>query len=162
MSNLTPRPTEYKGTVFRSKSEAVIARALDVTSFVWEYEPERFRHHDWTPDFWAVSHRQAIHYPTQKRAVISLIIEYKPSEPTETYMTELSGRMMAIRTGVVGSEDIPLLVCGNPFNETIPRSVFVLERDGAWGLLTSRWLTTDFFHNWTEAKNYRFDLKPVT
>jgi len=39
LSSLKPRVTEYKGVRFRSKSEAVFARCLDLAGADWMYEP---------------------------------------------------------------------------------------------------------------------------
>jgi len=71
-------PTEYKGIVFRSKSEAQFAFMLDNSSMLatgWVYEPNNLRCKDgYIPDFLLF----------QKQRII--IIEYKPIEPTTTYL----------------------------------------------------------------------------
>lgn len=33
-------PTEYKGIMFKSKSEAIVARGFDLAGLLWKYEPE--------------------------------------------------------------------------------------------------------------------------
>lgn len=51
-----PIPTDYKGVRFRSKSEAIFARALELRGYeIWEYEPRGFEVADWCPDFWCVA-----------------------------------------------------------------------------------------------------------
>jgi hypothetical protein len=94
-NNLKPMSTEYKGVVYRSKSEALFARWLELCSNVsgFYYEPQ-FIVEGWNPDFLCL----CIDNPDdeQKNPIDSfdlilpklrfLYIEYKPCLPTETYI----------------------------------------------------------------------------
>ncbi len=52
-SQLTARPTTYKGVRMRSRTEARYAATLDVRGMEWEYEPQCFASEDgqYLPDF---------------------------------------------------------------------------------------------------------------
>lgn len=78
------RPTEYKGIRFRSKSEAVFARCLDLSTGIdrWSYEPQ-FGVHPW--DF-CLTWFQGRCGPC---AVREVFVECKPIAPTATYISEL-------------------------------------------------------------------------
>lgn len=104
------RPTEYKGIRFRSKSEAVFARYLDLTLDElaetgtaanvasgsrggFRYEPKT--HIDgWNPDFlmWQVDlpHErfEGGNFFSSIPRLNETYIEYKPSRPTDTYVNE--------------------------------------------------------------------------
>lgn len=75
--DIQPKETQYRFIKFRSKSEAMFARALDLAGYegLWTYEPtnEIPGSCDWSPDF-AVGYQQYT------------LIEYKPSEPSEAYV----------------------------------------------------------------------------
>lgn len=78
-TKMKPIPTEYAGVRFRSKSEAVFARCLDLAGWNWTYEPSGTSHlceHAWDFAVW-------------QRGKQSSYIEYKPSEPTRTYVDNL-------------------------------------------------------------------------
>lgn len=68
MNDVQVIPTEYHGTLFRSRLEARWAVLFDVLHMPWEYEPEAFgnRVTGYTPDFWL---------PEQ-----GVFIEVKPTE----------------------------------------------------------------------------------
>jgi hypothetical protein len=102
MASHTPRPTEYAGVRFRSKSEAVFARCLDLAGHVWEYEPGSIAGHQW--DF--LIDRKNNCGKHRERFVF---LEYKPSEPTMAYVNSLIDNM---RHCPVES----LLVWGNPWS----------------------------------------------
>jgi len=98
--DFTPRITEYKGVVYRSKSEAMFARWLELaygdeigSGFI--YEPKGYSVGRWNPDFllWFVTNPKSnphseLNFPVIYRS----IIEYKPSIPTETYVQEFYNR----------------------------------------------------------------------
>ncbi len=114
MTDLTPRLTEYKGIVFRSKSEAMFARYLEleaeedadlcgpggpfgsrncISSMLsgFQYEPEYLAVDGWVPDFV----RWRIVGPRDANCLPKLafdVIEYKPSRPTETYVKAFMSR----------------------------------------------------------------------
>ena len=83
MTSIKAKKTEYMGTVFRSKSEAMFARLLDLTcDTVWFYEPEQFRLVDkYVPDFLIIKKKE-----NKPRLDF---IEYKPKEPTASYLGNL-------------------------------------------------------------------------
>jgi hypothetical protein len=97
MTVMTARKTEYRGVVYRSKSEAMFARWLELVlqaesecsnaCFGFEYEP-RLEVDRWTPDFlvWEVTP------PEPFPAMRYTLIEYKPSRPTDTYVEEFRQR----------------------------------------------------------------------
>ncbi len=108
MTDLTPRPTEYKGIAFRSKSEAMFARYLELDIEHWEieltrpsdakiigkthgiiYEPRRLLVDDWVPDFlvWWVELEEESGLPE----LFFRLIEYKPSRPTGAYLNRFVG-----------------------------------------------------------------------
>lgn len=147
------RPTEYDGVVFRSKSEAIMARNLDLTGFVWEYEPKKLSLQDgWRPDFWVVFPRKLTKSPT----IIQVVMEYKPSKPTDTYIKELMRRFSDIDKKVSDDFFFGILACGNPFDDKQKKTVTAFETT------TGRIVELDwnhlFFRNFDEARRYRFDL----
>lgn len=113
------RPTEYKGILYRSKSEAMFARFLEIAiefkrehwSHLGEafyrgefgtasggfiYEPEGICVDDWTPDFlfWQVF-VDSNGIPQQPR-LNRTIIEYKPSRPTSAYIDSFVDRVFSL------------------------------------------------------------------
>jgi len=121
-----PTPTEYKGVVFRSKSEAVFARAIDIvnewwdgrpkapgtvlrpTRFSWMYEPKAHSH-DW--DFEIVDRH------CQYCGARILLIEYKPSMPTMTYVNNLIAKVRESAERYQGRTPIDsYIVWGSPWN----------------------------------------------
>jgi hypothetical protein len=100
MVSFEARPTEYKGTVYRSKCEAMFARWLELRwskegdPFGIIYEPESLRTKDgWVPDFlvWSVQHVDCgcpdLHFVSY---------EYKPSKPTKTYLKDFYRRTQEV------------------------------------------------------------------
>lgn len=77
-------PTEYAGVRFRSKSEACFAMYLDHHSEFWQYEPELLTLEcGYVPDFLVIRHH---YHSKQGKWFSAILIEYKPSQPTETYV----------------------------------------------------------------------------
>jgi hypothetical protein len=107
---LKPIKTEYKGIIFDSKSEAVFARTLDLActdAYLWNYHPNgphSKKIHPW--DFY-------IRRPKKEMSMHEwngdLLIEYKPSMPTRTYVKNLTEKVRAwpFRS---------ILVWGNPWD----------------------------------------------
>lgn len=82
----TPRPTEFDGVRFRSKSEAQFGALLHKSGAIdFIYEPDWTAGDKWVADF-------AIPMATKHRDFHWILIEYKPKEPTETYLNELTQR----------------------------------------------------------------------
>ena len=80
-------PTDYAGTRFRSKSEAIVARAMDLADIEWVYEPDEFD--GYTPDF-SVN----LSVPGWSCLPLSYLIEYKPSKPSDAYMENLGKKII--------------------------------------------------------------------
>lgn len=100
--SIKAKRTEYKGIVFDSKSEAVFARTLDIGGHEWVYHPAEHCGHAW--DFIVCPvHRssrlcsrvgghdyywQRPHFRTPP-----MLVEYKPTMPTKTYVDNLTDQM---------------------------------------------------------------------
>lgn len=165
--NHTPRPTEYAGTRFRSKSEAVFARCLELSGYTWEYEPGEVAGHSW--DF--LIDRKHLCGRDQERFVF---IEYKPSEPTASYIDSLTERMKHCPVE-------SLLVYGSPWNPIgfspyskcyITYPIFTHDGKYGWGdfnqhgdngedfLFSHRHYDSLAVDKYAfDAMSYRFDLK---
>jgi len=89
MMNKTMKPisTEYKGTVFRSKSEAIFARCLDLAGWVTCYEP--VNHNNWNSQCGHMWDFGCFNNDPRTAPHPMLYIEYKPSLPTKTYVRNL-------------------------------------------------------------------------
>ena len=155
---LTARKTEYKDQVFKSKSEAIFARAIDQNvDRCFCYEP------DWTvlpcgyvADFDFVF---VVDTPLAKME-LQIAVEYKPSMPTKTYKKELLSRFRAIREkeeGFFSTIVHYLLIVGNAYDDK-PVVVYSMDDSGQcfvpWPdcrcVKMKQWLVG--------AKDYRFDL----
>lgn len=134
-------PTEYKGTVFRSKSEAIFARAVDMCrcfSATWQYEPD-FLVPGYTPDF------KITFFNT-----VSIFLEYKPTKPTKTYVNR-------VKDFVDGTGIEFVIFAYSPFkNEPVSYEGWNLTK---WQktLIASFCLTV--IENMHKAKEFRFDLE---
>lgn len=152
-------PTEYRGIQFKSKSEAVFARNLDISRYqehssfdvAWEYEPEWMKTKSgWVPDF-------AIFYniPIMEMGISFYIIEYKPSMPTKTYMETLGRNFDEVRGDYPRLPLCCFLVCGSPWK--MPMRTFQHRRGDS-----EEWVDSGvglFSQNVKEAAEYRFDLE---
>jgi hypothetical protein len=135
--------TEYKGIIFRSKSEAQLAFMFDnsclgVTG--WIYEPKKFKlESEYTPDF-LLFLKTTIY-----------IVEYKPIEPTLTYFNEFKNKYN--RETVI-----------DPYN-LIEGAILLFGSVYAGGIFqyfdNNEHKRIDAFDIslMQKAKNYRFDLK---
>lgn len=142
--NRTPRPTEYRGIRFDSKLEAVFARMLDLNRVKWKLEHPVIRYgHQWdfeleTPDF-----------PN------GLLIELKPSEPTETYIDQLFD---------IGDADVAfanphaIIVYGNPWSAGFDGFICTNPWCHSLHMILSGYVPHDF-RTISLALMYRFDLK---
>lgn len=182
--NMKATPTEYKGFKFRSKSEAVFARALDLAKersigkriYHWDYElPSHNESHQW--DFCILM------VDGVTRRMTQVLIEYKPSFPTVTYHKNLIKKINPLveRFREKGGRDdvfSSFIVWGNPW-DGIPESymttsygvlelfvgfeecTFLQFPDGEFPLVGHRNVEDMFGMNEEviqEAKQYRFDL----
>lgn len=155
------RKTEYKGIVFKSKSEAQLAYIFDL----WrednknisiesnEYEPIKFKTSSgYIPDF--------IRTQVYKDSVFPIyikIVEYKPVKPNKTYIEYLSNQFAEIlNKDGYRFIDAYLLYFGSVYHENISCMMFDIN---------TKKLDVDYFHvDWItkeyydKAKLYRFDL----
>jgi len=145
---MKPSPTEYRGTVFRSKSEAVIARGFDLESIQWRYEPSEYEVDGWVPDFEIDS----------SKTEWWIVVEYKPTQITRTYRDLLKKRFKELREnwrleypGEPNDLATGLLI-GSPFSDKTA-SFEVFSNHGS-----TMFDIPEFYRSWHEAKRYRFDL----
>jgi len=96
LTDPTPKQTEYNGTVFQSKSEAVLARCFDVAGRNWTYHPTTSDAHEW--DF-SVEGFMNIAY-----------VEYKPTRPSTTFIRNLD-----VSHSMFKANDA-LIIWGSPWN----------------------------------------------
>lgn len=146
-------PTEYSKTAFRSKTEAIFARAMDIQQVFWVYEPGYWMHESgWTPDF-RLTHRG---FSSAKRWVIwDWCVKLKPQQPTDSYLTRVSEMFCSMEDRLMNVWEA-VIVC-NPFDPAVERQVLV-HRAGEWEEDSSKigWL---FFGAIEKAMTYRFDLQ---
>ncbi|WP_026463509.1 hypothetical protein [Adhaeribacter aquaticus] len=161
-------PTEYKGIIFRSKTEAILARCWDIfneqndsnITVHYEYEPKSLLLPDgYVPDFAVTTW-----YGDIKKSIL-MIIELKPCAVTETYKRKLGKRFDAILS-IMGQSRIPMgflqevrmeLFTCNFFedNHINTSQVYQNGRFSAPHELRSGELDCI-----QQAKSYRFDLQP--
>jgi len=133
-----PIPTDYRGTRFRSKSEAIFACAMDLAGYKeWEYEPKG-----------SVAVDFVVQLPERN---MSLAIEYKPSEPTAAY---LEGRVK-----IKHDADAYIVFSGSPYKEEAGYKLSSVHPLCGWGL---NWIKDGFAKEVVaklpEAKDRRWDL----
>jgi hypothetical protein len=107
MKTLQPIETEYCGVTFRSKTEAVFARCMDLVGAPWTYEPayydppeytplpegvDEFDPDCWTPDFLIGIPNSWRFHAGCRRQYFNAVIEVKPSEPTMSYVTTVADK----------------------------------------------------------------------
>lgn len=146
--NAVARPTEYRGIAFRSKSEAIVARAFDLLHISWFYEPNvGDTCYGWRPDFF-------ISWPWKSRPGFSpLLLEFKPIDPTDTYREELLERFERIQSPWV----IPALLVVDPFD--CSRPAFIDQcLGGSWRRLDSPGMVHALSSTIWNARSHRFDL----
>jgi len=84
--------TEYRGIIFKSKSEAGRAMELDGLGYHWQYEPAAFEYvgddgfkHRYTPDFWVDELKRYEEvkgwFPERDRRKIELFVAQNPNVP---------------------------------------------------------------------------------
>ena len=164
-----PTLTQYRQTVFRSKSEAVFARALDLVDAEWIYEPfagkgDAPADHQW--DFLVF-----LPYLTNQIAAVNnhtfqgnrvcysyepWLIEYKPISPNATYINNLlkrlktwNGKTFELNYG---------LIYGNPWSRDSDVDGYALTPLSR----VNAWKYNVFFFELNlavkEAVSYRYDL----
>jgi hypothetical protein len=136
------------GIVFRSKSEALFARALDGTDTPWLYEPSFLADGDgWKPDFLVLPR-------TKNAAYGAFCVEYKPAWPTETYLAELRTRFGRL------SNDFGLACAcafGYFYGDRGVIEIRICLPDVPWGEAKTHTLFNQA--QVREALEYRFDLR---
>jgi hypothetical protein len=159
---IRPVETEYSGVVFRSKTEAVFARCLDLARVPWKYEPafmtQTGEQKEWVPDF-------CVMWPREWRAmtdgeIAATLLEIKPSKPTQAYICsveDLFDRCMLPLVGVSGWLSWAI-VCD--FWESRRGAIVGKAFSGSDGVCNelSRYLGTVLEHV-QDARRYRFDLE---
>jgi len=161
MDIYTPRKTEYKGVVFKSKSEAIVARSMDLVGLLWEYEPYQTKCNDgYICDFWVIVPASVVNDGRPSNWFQNVFIEYKPSIPTNTYLNEIYDRFKTL--GLKRNPTIWILY-GNPFDDTVQSGWLAIDvydenhLKRKWRSLGPSFLGV--IDKWHEAKKYRFDLK---
>lgn len=175
------RPTEYKGIRFRSKSEAMFARYLDLIldqesrdfhfdyphfirpfSAAFSYEPETHIE-GWKPDFFV--HLPGVSLKTRNSAhclgsMDLWVVEYKPSPPTSTYVEQFLAKGQCFRDEIDrikehGSDCVTEYIYYGSFYKNGRMGKYVRDFDGdVWHDEDDRW--ADEYID--EIRNYRYDL----
>lgn len=137
---MQPTKTEYKGIVFDSKSEAVFARALDEAGNHWVYHPAIHCDHEW--DFLVFPYGKEVRrsqvlvgnkFYADPRSFPSkppVLVEYKPSEPTMTYVRNLTKQMIVKPFNSV-------VVWGNPWAGPISENPYNLHCYAAYPIFSN-------------------------
>lgn len=103
--------TEYNKVVFDSKSEAVFAKTLDLAGHYWEYHPKQHCGHAWdflVRRYWGWHSFRAYIPGFLTNKIPEILIEYKPSMPTNTYLDNLVEKMRS-------DPKESIVVWGNPW-----------------------------------------------
>ena len=155
--------TEYNGIVYRSKSEAMFARWLELEQFNFYYEPEFLEVDAYVPDFltWRF-------VPGSLASVQMGVIEYKPRMPTSAYIEKWYSRSIRVLGRLAGigykhksPEFVTVrsfLFWGNAFEPETGEFVWDVEMDayeprGSW---------LDLYRNHrNDILTTRFDLVPL-
>lgn len=170
LSSLTPRVTQYHGVQFRSKSEAVFARCLDLAGIEWTYEPFEGKDdppgmHQW--DFLLFLKAECLataivgnhsfladHHWIESRA---WFVEYKPSRPTDAYVQELFDRVMNARDERMHPGNFAIIY-GSPWQSGFYEQIVLLlnKEEPLSKFKPSR---LEFISEFvSEALRYRFDI----
>ncbi|HET7237617.1 MAG TPA: hypothetical protein VFI76_01230 [Terrimicrobiaceae bacterium] len=161
---LQPVETEYSGVVFRSKTEAIFARCLDLAGAPWTYEPLFMtcsgchdEPREYVPDFY-VSWPRLWRPHSDDILCSSGIIEIKPSRPTETWIkrafTEYQGTVQfAVQAMAPLYVYFDLWTTAEAMLLSIPMEVMGQEEENPMSSLVHF-----LWEHWDEAKSYRFDL----
>ena len=155
-------PTEYGGIRFRSKSEAMFAYIIDnFWGPSWAYEP--YEIDDYLVDFSQVVPLQ------DKSGYCEYLIEYKPAQPTETYLSVLGPKIAGLLQSdmLFGRKSAFAVFCINMFDELKPMIRYEYREystdAGIIGGFDKVEFSIDQRANWVEyiraAKDHRFDLK---
>jgi hypothetical protein len=162
---MEPIKTEYKGIVFDSKSEAVFARAMDLGKdfhYEWIYHPKGLMH-EW--DFVVRATFNGMPLAPMTVPIRDYIfIEYKPKQPTITYLNNLRDKSKDI-----DGKHSAVIVYGNPWEPPKDNPFIyavmpvIIKEDVCMHFTTENCVINTLFgiHGSlvNEAKEYRFDLQ---
>lgn len=156
MKQYEARPTEYNGIVFRSKSEAIIARGFDISGAIWQYEPsvttrdgENIFTDGYNPDFFVVKKDDS-----EKNCIWQFFVEYKPKKPNSIYIKQLYTRFKKLEN--INTSAFCIMLCGSPFDIDNGFHSYEIFRGCE---LSEFGKEAEFMYNHIEeAKKYRFDL----
>lgn len=155
------RETEYKGIVFKSKSEAQLAYIYDLDNINfnlirllnYQYEPHNFITKDgYIPDFLRITVYKDSPFPINYD-----IIEYKPTMPNKIYLKYLEKQFTEIsQKDGYNFIDGYLLYFGSIYNRDISCLMFRKEemKFGSESFILS-WITKEYYDM---VSKYRFDL----
>jgi hypothetical protein len=146
-------PTVFGGVEYRSKSEAIVAYTLfGVPQLIWVYEPS-LKGFSFAVDFMCTI--------STGKDMISFLMEYKPSKPSEAYI-EKCIRDFSAFAAALGDPASCLgfwIVWGSPFKDEPLQSVAVHTFVNEHGIQEDGWAARMLMENgWEESKAYRFDL----
>lgn len=148
------RPTEYKGVLYRSKSEAMFARWLDLSSkSQFFYEPIGFPK---CVDFLAIEHAaEMIPYGIVLQPSYAAI-QYKPSRPTRAYVAEMDREKDAIFQAcedIHPGQSLCCLMYGSVWSDS--RGMFIFRSGEHPHEVTDDWLEPCRL----AVMDYRYDLE---
>ena len=171
LSALKPRITQYKGTHFRSKSEAVFARCLDLGGALWAYEPFDGKDdppagHQW--DFLAFVPRERTAIAVCGNHCFSSglhweewspwFIEYKPKMPTDAYLHDLQARTKEWCDSTSNTSPARFsIVFGSPWQSGEYQAIDLLV-DGERPRCCRPWKMSELSSHVFSALSYRFDI----
>lgn len=170
-------PTEWKGVRYRSKCEAMFAvwlhnnainanRAIQnyghtfQVGFDFQYEPQSLVIGRWAPDFFVA--RVFLDFLKQevfpKTSYAYEVIEYKPSEPTRTYVDCFKERCARLHQKLFLEKWVTYSIYyGSPYGSKPSALITWCSTDPESGWQTRKgWLQPEFAKT---LLNYRFDLK---
>lgn len=176
MNNHQATPTQYNGILYKSKSEAILARVFDLMQersegeivIKYEYEPEVLRLSDgYVPDFYVS------YFFTSVKSFFNHIVEYKPSGVTSAYKDKLAKRFdnyaAPISDQKKAKASLPkgfdnatvcALYIGSAYDDN-ERTVELYLPDKEGWLKPNLWEQMGIASYLVEeARSYRFDLKP--
>lgn len=167
MESLKAVPTEYRGTRYRSKSEAMFALNLDVcrSSFprthhcisqwweaIWVYEPN----FEWLNGFSCDFLLSWILFDNERLVINQRLVEYKPSKPTKTFCDNYFSKFFkhcASTESEPSVERQALIIYGSVYREDRGIVRCCKEGDGI-EFLDLNWIFDD-----SKLLSYRFDLE---
>jgi hypothetical protein len=176
LQDLIPRPTEYAGVRFRSKSEAVFARSLDLAGIKWLYEPfsqipNPPGDHSWDFLLFATAIKAGIASWNEYKFHVpgvsfyesdAWFVEFKPARPNDTYLLELGER--TFRSKGASYPGNFAVIYGSPWESTAYKAFPLLFRaEPCWfkqppaaGVL--RFIAQETSYTSVKAMQYRFDI----